>query len=922
MQEEDRSMRQKVKAWKKICLGAFTGLCILGMQFVHVKAETTYTCKYNGASYTSLAAAVNAAKANEPEEAEIIMCTDETLTKAVVLDEKHFTLDLAGHNIDFPKANKTTGIQVNSDAKLTLEDSVGEGKISVVNGSYGVIYVNNGELVVNNGTLAGSNESATADSHGIYAYNGKITVNSGKITGKFPLYFTAKNGNEVQLNITGGSFEGTKNCYMIGDVVARISGGTFMASDDDEALNIEMMNYDGYDIADVKISGGSFHASVAGISIYNWKGSSSVKDIIAENGVLSDETSKVNGEKVYSANNLVVYTKLTESDIMVSSIEDAYYTGEAVTPEPTITYNGKVLEKDTDYTLNYANNTEIGTATVNIAFLQPYLGSFSRNFSIIKKPDTCVANGVGYSSFAEAVAAIPENGTAKITMVANETASENVYLGDGKDITLDLAGFDLEFPDCDYAAALCVRTKFTLEDSVGDGTISAGNINYGVIGVWVDGNFVMNGGNIVTHKNPSEVLTGVFCNDGSATINGGTISIKKPIHVYGRLGATEVTINGGKFEGAMPSSIIGNSKVEINGGEFYGIIEQALNIDMTEMANGVPEVKISGGTFTGTKYGIIFWGIEYYEDRILGLNDLLAEGCVWSDDTQTEYSKWVLATAPTVSVYRVLAENDVVVNDIENMTYTGNAITPVPVISYNGKVLTNGTDYVVSYVNNVEVGTATIKIDFQSSYTGSITKTFQILEKPVNASADENASTEQPSDDLALNNVNPQNPAEQPADDTASDVENADVLKVGDIVYTKSAIYKITKITTKEKTAEFVSPAKKNVKIIKIPATIKQKGTELKVTSIAANACKNNKKLTTLTIGKNVKTIGKQAFYGCKKLKNITIKTTKLTNKSVGKKAFAGTAKNAKVKVPQKKLNAYKKILVKKGIAKKATIKK
>ena len=74
--------------------------------------------------------------------------------------------------------------------------------------------------------------------------------------------------------------------------------------------------------------------------------------------------------------------------------------------------------------------------------------------------------------------------------------------------------------------------------------------------------------------------------------------------------------------------------------------------------------------------------------------------------------------------------------------------------------------------------------------------------------------------------------------------------------------------------------------------------------------------------GKNVTKIGAKAFYGCKKLKNITIKTTKLKSKTVGSKAFKGTPKNAKVKVPKKSLKAYKKFLYKKGIHKKATIKK
>jgi hypothetical protein len=66
--------------------------------------------------------------------------------------------------------------------------------------------------------------------------------------------------------------------------------------------------------------------------------------------------------------------------------------------------------------------------------------------------------------------------------------------------------------------------------------------------------------------------------------------------------------------------------------------------------------------------------------------------------------------------------------------------------------------------------------------------------------------------------------------------------------------------------------------------------------------------------------IGKKAFYGCKNLKKITIKTKKLTKKTVGAKAFGNIYKKPKVKVPASKKKLYKKILVARGINKKAII--
>lgn len=94
------------------------------------------------------------------------------------------------------------------------------------------------------------------------------------------------------------------------------------------------------------------------------------------------------------------------------------------------------------------------------------------------------------------------------------------------------------------------------------------------------------------------------------------------------------------------------------------------------------------------------------------------------------------------------------------------------------------------------------------------------------------------------------------------------------------------------------------------------------VTTIGAKAFYKCTALTRITLPSKVNKIGKQAFYGCTKLKNITIKTKKLTSKKVGSKTFGKTYAKAVVKVPKSKVKAYKKFLYKKGLNKKAKIKK
>ena len=66
------------------------------------------------------------------------------------------------------------------------------------------------------------------------------------------------------------------------------------------------------------------------------------------------------------------------------------------------------------------------------------------------------------------------------------------------------------------------------------------------------------------------------------------------------------------------------------------------------------------------------------------------------------------------------------VSGISTKAFTGKNITQSITVKYNGKTLKKGTDYTVSYSNNKNIGTATVKIAGKGSYTGTITKTLKI----------------------------------------------------------------------------------------------------------------------------------------------------------------------------------------------------
>lgn len=60
------------------------------------------------------------------------------------------------------------------------------------------------------------------------------------------------------------------------------------------------------------------------------------------------------------------------------------------------------------------------------------------------------------------------------------------------------------------------------------------------------------------------------------------------------------------------------------------------------------------------------------------------------------------------------------------VVYNGAAQKPAPVVKMNGNSLSAGRDYTISYVNNINAGTATVKVTGIGSYTGAATKTFTI----------------------------------------------------------------------------------------------------------------------------------------------------------------------------------------------------
>ena len=140
-------------------------------------------------------------------------------------------------------------------------------------------------------------------------------------------------------------------------------------------------------------------------------------------------------------------------------------------------------------------------------------------------------------------------------------------------------------------------------------------------------------------------------------------------------------------------------------------------------------------------------------------------------------------------------------------------------------------------------------------------------------------------------------------------------LKKGTTYEAEGGVYK----ATGDFTVTFVKPADPEATSLNIPAKLTINEVNVKVTQIAKNACKDNKNLEEVTIGKSVTKIGNKAFYGCENLKKIKIQST--TVESFGKQSFKNVNGSAVFYV-KKKVKADYTEKLKKAAKKKVKVKK
>lgn len=98
-------------------------------------------------------------------------------------------------------------------------------------------------------------------------------------------------------------------------------------------------------------------------------------------------TVTITGKGNYSGTKEVTFEIVEKSltNVIASAIANQTYTGTAITPSVTVKDGATTLVKDTDYTMSYSNNVNVGTATVTITGKGNYSGTKEVTFTIVAK---------------------------------------------------------------------------------------------------------------------------------------------------------------------------------------------------------------------------------------------------------------------------------------------------------------------------------------------------------------------------------------------------------------------------------------------------------------------------------------------------------------------------------------------------------
>ena len=416
----------------------------------------------------------------------------------------------------------------------------------------------------------------------------------------------------------------------------------------------------------------------------------------------------------------IVLDATTEFSISFENTADAnvVYKGTAYVPNVIVKAGATLLTKDTDYTLNYANNVDAGEATITVTGIGNYAGVTGEiKFTISQKPIAIVWKNTALTYIANTIQA-PVAGTSNsIPGVNGETINVEVSGGqtnvgprDGEEyiatatmISVDKAddtqgkveNYTLTNPTVAFTISLPVNTAFeiTLSDT--------------------DASFEYNGQphtpEIVVKANGTTLKLDVdYTVAYTQNVNAGTATITVTgINNYDGINGTKTFTIDKKDLIVTPDSnqsmIYGETMPELKytwSGNVSG--ETPLFSGNLSKANGS-----DAGTYLITAGDL---KLENNDPFIANNYNLVVENNVTFEIGKADINDATITLTP------------------DSFEYDGEAKTPEASVVVGTNTLTKDEDFEISYKNNTEIGTGTVVITGKGNYTGTKEATFTIVD--------------------------------------------------------------------------------------------------------------------------------------------------------------------------------------------------
>lgn len=474
---------------------------------------------------------------------------------------------------------------------------------------------------------------------------------------------------------------------------------------------------------------------------------------------IGNYTGSVSGEYT------IVSASISSLDAVVDKKEDLTYTGNAI--EPTINIEGLVL--NTDYTVTYTNNVNVGLATATITGIGNYKDQLTVEYKITPKSinNFNVTDSVIYSYTGKPVEAVVDVISDTDTLLVKDvdykltTYTNNVTIGKA---TVVIEGIG------NYNGTITHEYTIVSKDVQGfnvalnpDTYVYNGKYHTPTVTVTNDSNVTLESGvdydvEYINNKmagTASVIVTGKGNYVGTITRNF-TIEHARVEKTNVTLSYKETTFTGGYKK---PTVVVKTEKgTTLKEGTNYTVTyknnkkagEAIVVIDGIDNYAGTKEVSfIINPADINDRCTVTFEDAIYYADgtehkpkvKVVTKNGTTLKEGVNYEVVYTNNVKAGTATATVNGIdnYKGSVTHSFTIQQPRDITnfdcslsyntgnYTGSAKTPsVSVVTPNGTKLSKNKNYTVEYVNNVEVGKATVIVKGIGKYTGTITKTFKI----------------------------------------------------------------------------------------------------------------------------------------------------------------------------------------------------